>query len=80
MEKEIIVQPDELYEKRYKLRKSGKDGVSIEVTVPRIILEYEARKRGLSVDEALARFEGVWKFNNLKGVYLFVFEEREKKP
>lgn len=75
-DKQLIVQIDNLYEKEYKLRKIGEKGFS--VTIPKLILKYEAKQRGLSLEELKRKVRGVWKFNHLRGHYLFTFVEEQK--
>jgi len=76
-EKKLIVEIDTLYEKQYKLRKTGEEGFSVSVTIPKLILEYEAKQRGLTIEDLLKEVNAVWKFNHLRGHYLFTFTEKK---
>jgi hypothetical protein len=46
------------------------------VTIPKLILEYEAKQRGLTAEDLLKKLKGVWKFDHLQGHYLFTFVEK----
>lgn len=75
---DIELDPKKVLTKRYKVRTTGRNGVSIETTIPRVVFEREARRHGLSPEEAVEKLEAVWKFNSFNGLYLS-FEERKKK-
>ena len=64
----------EAYRRTYKLRLAqGNKRKSIEVTFPYVVIEKEARKHGLSVDEFIKQFEAVAQYNSFDGViYNFV--------
>ena len=55
------------YRKTYRLRIAVPGRKSIEVTFPYEIVEREARERGLSVEEFMARFYAVVHYDNFKG-------------
>ena len=65
-----------LYRKQYKMRLVGKDLAGIEVTMPRIVIEREARRHSLTVDEFLDKFVAVAHFNSIEGI-LYTFEPKE---
>ena len=67
----------DVLKKRYRVRKTGKDGRSLETTLPREVFEREARRRGYSLDEALERLVAVWHYDSFEGL-LLLFEEIEK--
>jgi hypothetical protein len=56
--------------KTYKLRRTGDKGSTIEVSIPREVLEREARRQGLTLDEALEKLIAVWRFNSFRGLHL----------
>lgn len=60
----IIWLDDEVIIKRYKIRMTGSQGRSIETTVPREVLAREARRLGLTVEEAVEKLEEVWRYNS----------------
>jgi len=62
------------YKRRYKMRAVGQDGLNIIVSMPRIVVEREAEKQGLTVDEFLKQFNVVAQFDNFEGV-MYTFEE-----
>lgn len=63
--------------KRYKLRKSGGGGTFV-ITLPKIAVEREARRLGISEEEAAEKLQGCWHFNNFEGL-LLVFEIKGAK-
>jgi len=71
----ICLDEGKVYIKRYKVRKSGRDGRTLETSIPRLTFEREARRRGLSIEKALEALEAVWRFNDFDGLYLN-FEKR----
>lgn len=62
------------YKRRYKLRAVGEDGLNIVVSIPRVVIEREAEKRGLTVGEFLEQFRAVAQYDNFDGVR-YTFEE-----
>lgn len=74
MEKTIHIDDQEVLIKRYKIRTTGREGRSLETTIPREVFEREARRLGLDPDEALERLMAVWRFNSFHGLHL-AFEE-----
>ncbi len=66
------------YKRRYKMRAVGTDGLNIVVSIPRVVIEREAEKRGLTVGEFLDQFKAVAQFDNFEGV-LYTFEETKKE-
>jgi len=48
------------------------------VTFPYEVVEKEARSKGLTIDEFLARFQAAVEYDNFKGV-LYTFEEIKKE-
>lgn len=75
MKPKICLDEGKVYIKRYKVRKSGRDGRTLETSIPRLTFEREARRRGLSIEKALEALEAVWRFNDFDGLYLN-FEKR----
>jgi len=68
---------DEVIIKRYKIRTTGNQNASIETTIPREAFEREARRLGLTVEEAIKKLTAVWRFNNFQGLHLS-FEKKQK--
>ena len=64
------------YKRRYKMRAVGQDGLNIVVSIPRVVIEREAEKRGLTIGEFLEQFKAVAQYNSFEGV-LYTFEEIE---
>ena len=71
MEKQTIQLSDEkVIIKRYKVRSVGNQKASIETTIPREAFEREARRCGMTMEEALSNLMAVWRFNSFKGLHL----------
>lgn len=64
--------------KRYKLRRAGAQGATIEITIPKDALEREARRLDISEEEAVDILFGVWKYNAFPGLHLS-FEKRSNQ-
>ncbi|MBA7582656.1 hypothetical protein ES708_24592 [subsurface metagenome] len=64
------------YKKRYRMRALGEGGLNIVVSIPRVVIEREAERRGLTIGEFLDQFKAVAQYNNFEGV-LYTFEEIE---
>jgi len=62
--------------KRYSIRRAYGGSSSFEVGIPKIVLEREARARGLSIEEFIAKFEAECLFDEIPGVY-YRFVPRE---
>jgi hypothetical protein len=77
MENQIIQLSDEkVIMRRYKIRSVGNQNASIETTIPKEAFEREARRIGMTTQEALTQLVAVWRFNSFKGLHLS-FEKRE---
>ena len=76
---QVIIRLDDpnLLLKTYRLRKTGANGGSTEVTIPQEAFEREARRLGLSRDEALDILRAVWRYGDFRGIHL-AFEEIKK--
>jgi hypothetical protein len=78
MENQTIQLSDEkVLIRRYKIRSVGNQKASIETTIPREAFEREARKVGMTTQEALSQLVAVWRFNSFKGLHLS-FEKKEE--
>lgn len=64
------------YKRRYKLRAVGENGMNIVVSLPRVVIEREAERRGLTVGEFIRQSKAVAQYDNFEGV-LYTFEEIE---
>jgi len=79
MENETITLNDEkVIMRRYKIRSVGNQNASIETTIPREAFEREARRCGMTSEEALVKLVAVWRFNSFKGLHLS-FEKRSEQ-
>ena len=76
MEKETIqLRDDKVIIRRYKIRSVGNQKASIETTIPREAFEREARRCGMTAQQALHDLVAVWRFNSFRGLHLS-FEKR----
>lgn len=64
------------YKKRYKMRALGQGGLNIVVSIPRVVVEREAEKHELTIEEFLEQFKAVAQYDNFEGVR-YTFEEIE---
>ncbi len=78
MEHVIRLDDKKVIIKKYKIRQTGKSGATLETSVPREAFEREARRLGLTIEEALEKLEAVWRFNNFHGLHLS-FEKRSSQ-
>lgn len=69
---------EDTFEKRYKMRALGNDGLNTVVSIPRVVLEREAKKRGVTVEEFIAEYIIVAHFDGIEGVH-YTFEKKEKE-
>jgi len=65
------------YKKRYKMRALGPDGLNTVVSIPKIVIEREAEKHRLTVEEFREQFGAVAQFGNFEGV-IYTFEENKR--
>jgi len=65
--------------KRYKMRALGENGLNIVVSIPRVVIERQAEKHGLTVEEFRNQFKAVANFGNFEGV-AYTFEKSAMKP
>jgi len=77
LEEELSIDPRKALRRRYTLRKTGKGGKSIETTIPREVIEREARRKGLDVDEFLEKYVAEVFYNDFHGVHI-TFIKREE--
>ena len=61
------------YRKPYKMRALGEKGLNIVVSIPRVVIEREARQAELTIEEFLEQYRGVAYYNSFDGV-LYRFE------
>ena len=57
------------YKKTYRMQISGAGKTTIRTSVPRFVVEREARKHGLSIEEFIEHFRVEWLFNGFLGFY-----------
>lgn len=76
-----MVEMKDAYKKRYKMRAIGQEGMNIVVSIPRIVIEREAERRELTIEEFLEQFRAVAQFDNFDGIH-YTFEpiKKEEEP
>jgi len=77
MERTIHLDDKEVFIKKYRVRTTGREGSTLETSIPREAFEREARRLGLTFEQALKKLEAVWRFNSFHGLHLS-FELKEK--
>ena len=78
MEQTIKLDDKKVIIKRYRVRTTGREGKTLETSIPREAFEREARRHGLTSKEAVDKLVAVWRFNNFRGLHLS-FEPTEKE-
>jgi hypothetical protein len=74
----ITLSDDKVIIKRYKVRSVGNQSASIETTIPKEAFEREARRCGMTSQQALTDLVAVWRFNSFKGLHLS-FEKKGER-
>ena len=73
-------QLQDTYTKSYRMQTVGPDGNTIRTSVPRAVVEKEAKRHSLSVRNFVRKFNVEWRYNSFAGAHaLFVPIEKEKK-
>ena len=70
MNETILIDDRKVIMKKYKLRRAGAQKATIEITLPKEAVEREARRLGISEEEAAEKLLGVWKYNDFRGIHL----------
>jgi hypothetical protein len=78
MKKQIVIGEDAL-RKRYCLRRTGKNWLSWETTIPREVIEREARRLGVPLDKIENLLEVEWLFGDFTGLYMRLVSIASKK-
>ncbi|GAG22946.1 unnamed protein product [marine sediment metagenome] len=55
---------------RYKLRRATSSGSTVEVSIPKIVLDRAMRRLGLFLDKDIKKIAAVWRFDSFEGLYL----------
>ena len=70
---------DDTYTKTVRMQATGADGKTIRISIPRVVVQKEAKKHDLPLDRFLGLFRAEWRFNSFEGAYmLFVPIEPDK--
>ena len=70
MNETIQIDDKKVIIKKYRLRRVGARRATIAITLPREVVEREARRLGISEEEATEKLLGIWKYNAFHGVHL----------
>lgn len=62
-------EPHNTYKKPYKMRAQGREGLNTVVSIPRVVLDREARKLGISIQEFLEQYMAVAQYDNFDGLF-----------
>jgi hypothetical protein len=76
----IVIKDKGALRRRYRLRRTGRQWLSWETTIPREVVEREAHERGIPLTEFEKRFEAEWLFDNFPGLYLVFVPKRGEAP
>jgi len=79
MSETISLDDKKLIVKKYKLRTAGAQGATIEITLPKGAVERDARRLGLSEEEAVEKLVGVWRYDSFPGLHLSFETKKERK-
>lgn len=66
-----------MFKKIYKMRSVGDNGLNTVVSIPRIVLQREANKRGVSLEDFIKHYRAVALFDNIDGVH-YIFEKMDE--
>jgi hypothetical protein len=69
----LVADNTDNYRREYRIRRAIPGSRTVEVTFPYEVVEREARRHGISIEEFLKNFVAVAQFNGLNGV-LYTFE------
>lgn len=63
--------PNEIdtYRKTYKMQATGAGGKTIRTSVPCEVVEKEARRRGMNIEEFITHFKVEWLYNGFEGAW-----------
>jgi len=70
----------DVYRKSYLMQAVGSDGNTIRTSVPKIVVEKEANRLKLTIEEFLEKYKVEWLFNSFPGIHgMFVPKEKLEK-
>lgn len=77
MGERLSINKEKALRRHYALRKTGEGGRSFETTIPREVVEREARGKGLEIDEFLEEYVAEVLYGDFHGVHI-TFTKGEK--
>jgi hypothetical protein len=78
MKSEKIVIDEKALRKRYSIRRTGRFWRSWETTIPKEVIEREARVLGIPIDKIEDALEVEWRFNSFRGLHMVLIPKKEK--
>ena len=72
----IVIELGDVYQKTYRMHRTGENGKTVEASIPPPVIDREARKRNLSIDEFTKRFNVQWSYNAFEGLHLTFIERK----
>lgn len=76
---EIRIRLLDALERRYQIRRTGRNGASFEVTVPPEVLVREARRLGVPDEKIADALQVVWRYNDFRGVHMEITKKEDKQ-
>jgi len=64
-----LLKETEAYVKVFRMQATGADGDTVRVSVPREVVEKEARRRGMDIKDFVKHFRVQWLFNGIEGAW-----------
>lgn len=76
---DIIKTPKEksTYRKTYRMQATGAGGKTIRTSVPCMVVEKEARRRDMTIEEFITHFKVEWLFNGFEGAWARFIREKK---
>ena len=76
-----LLKETDAYIKVFRMQATGADGETVRVSVPREVVEKEARRRGMEIKEFAKKFRIQWLFNSIEGAWAkFIPIEEPNEP
>ena len=71
---------EEGFTQRYLMRRVGKEVDSVVATIPKVVIQRAARRKGLTLDEFLLHYQIEYGYNGMEEGFIARFVERDKAP
>lgn len=60
---------NDTYTKTYRMQATGAGGETIRTSVPKEVVEREARRRGMTIEQFVKHFKVQWLYNGFEGAW-----------